>query len=44
MTRHGLIACAYVALAMMLGGGGSPNPGTEAIVQLGFGVAAIAWV
>ena len=29
---------------MVLGGGGSPSPGTEVLVQLGFAAAVLAWV
>ena len=44
VSRRGVIVAAFVALAMVLGGGGSPSPATEIIVQLGFAVALIAWL
>ena len=34
----------YVAAAMVLGGGGSPAPGNEIILQVLFAAAIIAWV
>jgi len=42
--RHPLIAALFIACAVVLGGGGSPNPGTEVILQLVFVVAALAWL
>src|SRR5688572_13379452 len=42
--RHPLIAALFVACAVVLGGGGSPNPGTEVVLQLVFVVAALAWL
>ncbi len=39
-----MIACAYVAAALVLGGGGSPGPRAEMAVQLCFVVAALAWL
>ncbi|MBX7457924.1 O-antigen ligase family protein [Qipengyuania sp. 1NDH17] len=44
VSRRGVIAAAFVALAMVLGGGGSPSPATEMVVQLGFAVALVAWL
>jgi O-antigen ligase len=37
-------AAAFVAAAMILGGGGSPNPATEILLQLLWAVVAIAWL
>jgi O-antigen ligase len=42
--RHALIAALFIACAVVLGGGGSPNPGSEVILQLVFIVAALAWL
>ena len=44
VSRRGVVAAAFVALAMVLGGGGSPSPVTEIIVQLGFAAALAAWL
>ena len=44
VSRHGVIACAYVAVALVLGGGGSPSPAAEVTVQLCFGAAVLAWM
>lgn len=43
-TRHGWVAAAYVAVAMVLGGSGSPSAAAEILVQLGFVTCFIAWV
>lgn len=43
VTRRGAIACTYVALAMVLGGGGTPAPKAEIAVQMAFALAAFAW-
>ena len=44
VTRHGAIAAGFIACAMVFGGGGSPNPATEVILQCAFALAALAWV
>ena len=44
VSRYGVVACAYVAAALVLGGGGSPSPKAEIIVQLCFVAAAVAWL
>ena len=43
-SRHPLIAASFLACAIVLGGGGSPNPGTEVLLQLVFVLAALAWL
>jgi O-antigen ligase len=43
-SRHPLIAAAFIACAIVLGGGGSPNPGTEILLQLVFVAAGLAWI
>lgn len=43
-SRRGAVACAYVAAALILGGGGSPAPTNEIIVQLCFAAAATVWI
>ncbi|QPC98029.1 O-antigen ligase family protein [Qipengyuania soli] len=43
-TRHGWVVAAYVAIAMVLGGGGSPSAAAEILVQIGFAACVIAWV
>ena len=40
--RHSLIAALFLACAIVLGGGGSPNPGIELLLQLAFVAAALA--
>ena len=44
--RQGAIAVFLIVLAMVLGGGGSPNPATELVLGLAFGATAIAllWI
>ena len=42
--RHPLVAALFIACAVVLGGGGSPNPGTEVVLQLAFVVAGLAWL
>ena len=44
VSRHGLLVAAVLAVAMIFGGGGSPSPKAEIIVQLGFVAALIGWV
>ncbi|MGE5953076.1 MAG: O-antigen ligase family protein [Qipengyuania vulgaris] len=39
-----MVIAAFIALAMVLGGGGSPSPATEIVVQLGFAAAMVAWL
>ena len=43
-ARHPLIAVLFLAAAVVLGGGGTPNPATEILLQLAFVVAALAWL
>lgn len=43
-SRHAIIAALFLACAVALGGGGTPNPGTEVLLQLVFVVAALAWL
>jgi len=43
-TRHCAIAMALLALAVLLGGGGSPNPPTEVALELCAGLAACLWL
>jgi O-antigen ligase len=42
--RHALIAIVFLAGAVVLGGGGTPSPGPELLLQLLFVTAAIAWL
>jgi len=42
--RHPLIAALFLACAIVLGGGGSPSPGMEVLLQLAFVAAALAWL
>lgn len=42
--RRAVIVAAYLALALTLGGGGSPNPWSEMAVQLGSAVLAAWWL
>lgn len=44
ISRRGLICAGFLACAMMLGGGGSPNPGTEVLLQLVFVAAVVGWI
>jgi len=41
---HLAIAVGLLVLALILGGGGSPNPSTELLLGLLAGIAAIAWL
>jgi O-antigen ligase len=43
-ARHPLIAVLFLVAAVVLGGGGSPNPATEVLLQLAFAAAALAWL
>jgi len=43
-ARHAAIAAIFLACAIVLGGGGSPNPATEIVLQLLFVIAALAWL
>jgi O-antigen ligase len=43
-SRHPLIAALFLACAIALGGGGTPNPATEVLLQMVFVVAALAWL
>jgi O-antigen ligase len=42
--RYAIIAGSFLVCAIVLGGGGSPNPGTEVVLQLIFVAAALAWL
>lgn len=42
--RHGLIVAAFITVAMVLGGGGSPSAAAEILVQLAFACAIIGWL
>ena len=44
VTSRGIILAGFVAVAMVLGGGGSPSPASEMAVQLAFAMASILWV
>jgi len=43
-ARHAIVAGAFVVCAVVLGGGGSPNPGTEVLLQLAFAAAGLTWL
>lgn len=43
-TRRGLLVSAFVAVALVLGGGGTPSAIAEIVVQLAFAGAAILWI
>ena len=43
LGRGPVIASLFFAAALLFGGGGSPNPATELVVQLSFVAAALAW-
>lgn len=43
-TRRGVVAAAFLGVAMVFGGGGSPSAAAEIIVQLAFGIALLAWI
>lgn len=44
ISRQGWIAASFIACAMVLGGGGSPSPAAELLVQLAFVAALVLWV
>ena len=44
VSRRGLIVACFTACAMVFGGGGSPSPMAEIIVQSGFVAAVLGWV
>ena len=44
VTPHGVIAAGFIACAMVLGGGGSPAPTTELLLQIAFVIAGLAWL
>ena len=44
LSRPGLIVAGFLACAMVLGGGGSPSPKAEILVQLAFVAALLAWI
>ena len=44
ISRHGWICAGFLACAMVLGGGGSPSPKAEILVQLGFAAALLGWI
>lgn len=41
---HAALATALMVAAMVLGGGGSPNPSTEILLELTAGALALAWL
>lgn len=43
-TRRGWLAAGFTVVALMLGGGGSPSPVAEILVQLAFAAAALGWI
>jgi O-antigen ligase len=43
-SRHPLIASMFIAIAIVLGGGGNPSPGMEVLLQLAFVTAGLAWL
>ena len=43
-TRRGLLVSAFVVVALVLGGGGTPSAISEILVQLAFAVAVILWI
>ena len=43
-TRRGLLVSAFVAVALVLGGGGTPSAIAEIVVQLAFVGAVILWI
>lgn len=43
LSRKGAVFCAFLVLAMVLGGGGSPSARPEVVVQLGFSAALALW-
>lgn len=43
-TRRGLLVAAFVAVALVLGGGGTPSAIAEIVVQLAFAGAVILWI
>lgn len=43
-SRHLPIAALFLVCAIVLGGGGTPNPGTEVLLQLVFVAAGLAWL
>ncbi|WP_435202024.1 O-antigen ligase family protein [Qipengyuania sp. 902] len=43
-TRRGLLVAAFVAVALVLGGGGTPSAIAEIVVQLAFAGAIILWI
>lgn len=43
-SPHSLIAASFIVCAIVLGGGGSPNPATEVLLQLLFVALAMAWL
>lgn len=44
MPRHGWIAAGFVAAALVLGGGGSPAPHSELLLQVVVCLALLAWL
>ena len=43
VSRKGAVFCAFLGAAMVLGGGGSPSPRPEVLLQLGFAAAFALW-
>jgi len=44
LARHTVTAMLFLACAVVFGGGGSPNPATEIILQLAFVACALGWL
>lgn len=42
-TRQGWVVSAFITIALVLGGGGSPSAAAEVLVQLGFAACVVAW-
>lgn len=43
-SARGWLFAAFVAVAIILGGGGTPNPGTEVLLEGIFALVAFAWI
>ena len=43
-SRHTLTAMLFLACAVVFGGGGSPNPGTEVVLQMAFVGCGLLWL
>nr|WP_247711155.1 O-antigen ligase family protein [Qipengyuania vesicularis] len=44
VTRRGKVLAGFLAVAMVLGGGGSPSPETEILLQICFAGAVLFWI